>query len=171
MSSTTIEHPMSVSTNNPFEAARKLAEQREQEEAAEASRLAEVRRIEREQHEAELQKERELRKAAAKQEEFVMNAKRWILDFFSAVAKTAIDRGWKATAIVDTKTYAEALVRQSDQPLPKIDPGIAKVIHSKFAYGLALDHKRRQIIPENFFNGQRQDWFPALYERKLTEAH
>ena len=77
---------------------------------------------------------------------------------------------WDFNMLGSARAYAEALVRKSDVPLPTIDPGIAKVIQSKFAYGIALDSSRRAVIPENFFNGQRQDWFPALYELKLTQV-
>ena len=156
---TTTTEKTQVASRNPFAAARVQAEQREHEQAAKAARLAEERRLEREKRE----KERAERL-------FQRNAHNWVMNFFDAVAKTATQKEWKPAAIDQARAYAEALVRKSDVPLPTIDPGIAKVIQSKFAYGIALDSSRRAVIPENFFNGQRQDWFPALYELKLTQV-
>ena len=126
---------------------------------AKEARLAEERRLEREKREEE-----------RAERLFQRNAHNWVMNFFDAVAKTATQKEWKPAAIDQARAYAEALVRKSDVPLPTIDPGIAKVIQSKFAYGIALDSSRRAVIPENFFNGQRQDWFPALYELKLTQV-
>ena len=155
---TTTTEKTQVTSRNPFAAARVQAEQREHEQAAKAARLAEERRLEREKREKE------------RAGQFQRDAYSWAMNFFEAVAKAATQKKWKPAAIDQARAYAEALVRKSDVPLPTIDPGMAKVIQSKFAYGIALDSSRRAVIPENFFNGQRQDWFPALYELKLTQV-
>ena len=155
---TTTTEKTQVTSRNPFAAARVQAEQREHEQAAKEARLAEERRLEREKREKE------------RAGQFQRDAYSWAMNFFEAVAKAATQKEWKPAAIDQARAYAEALVRKSDVPLPTIDPGMAKVIQSKFAYGIALDSSRRAVIPENFFNGQRQDWFPALYELKLTQV-
>lgn len=160
MTNTTIEQTSFTPTTNPFEAAIQQAEQRERQRVNQEAKQAKTRRAQRE-------REREEREHQTR----VRNIKHWVESFFSAVVTTAIRKEWKPEAIIQAKAYAEALVLSaSNTELPVIDPGMTQLIRGKFAYGLVLDQRGRQVIPERFFNGQRQDWFPTLFERTLREA-
>jgi hypothetical protein len=170
MSSTTTDRPTIVTTHDPFSTVLQQAEQRVQSEAAEKERLAEERRLERVRLQAEREQERQRLEAKRQADQFVTNVKNWIGGFFAAVAKTAEAQKWQPAAILEAKAYCEALVLQGEgHELPKIDPTMGKIIHGKFAFGIALDHVGRKVIPESFFVGQRQEWFPRLLDLKIDD--
>jgi hypothetical protein len=92
--------------------------------------------------------------------------------FFGAIAKHAQKHNWKPGAIDEASKYAEALLTHTDKELPKINPGLEKVVRDKFTYGLALSHRNMpNVMNQQYFLGMRQDWFDELYQLKLTQVH
>lgn len=143
---------------NPFDLALQRAQQRETDAA-----------LVQKQQDLERETAREKAAEAARIKAFQDGIRQWVMRFFVAVADTADKRGWKPEAVKQARAYAEALVcSKTDNPLPVTDPGIAKVVQDRFAYGIALDAKRS--IPADFFTGQRQDWFPELFKTKAAQV-
>jgi hypothetical protein len=83
--------------------------------------------------------------------------------FFYSIVKTDWFKNLKSTAQREVSRYCEALA-SSDMALPSLDPSMASVVHDKFAYGIKLAGDN---IPESYFVGQRQGWFPELLNKKL----
>lgn len=82
--------------------------------------------------------------------------------FSRAIAKSDWFKNLKSTAQQAAARYCTALA-SSDMVLPSLDPSMASVINDKFAYGVKL---AGNTIPEDYFVGQRQDWFPELLKKK-----
>lgn len=115
-----------------------------------------------------LKAEREARvaeAAAARQaEELAQNVFSFQEAFAYAIVKSDWFKKLKSVAQEAIGTYCTALA-SSDQVLPKnIDRLMAQFVNDKFVYGIVLAGIR---IPDNYFVGQRQDWFQELYDRKL----
>lgn len=87
------------------------------------------------------------------------------LDF--RLAKAAEQKLWKTSAIEEATAYALKLLCHEEHDLPKIDPGIAKVVQDKFAYAV---FRYGDNIPADYFVGQRQEWFAPLLKTIKAQA-
>ncbi len=86
--------------------------------------------------------------------------------FLTAVAELCDKNEWFEDDVLAAKRYCKALLSPTTRELPDIDPEHQELINSKFAYGLA---RWSWKLDSNLFNGQRQDWFPALYAKKRRQ--
>jgi 4-alpha-glucanotransferase len=155
---------MSASTivASPFARARELARERsvQEQQQLELARAAENEQRDR------IKREEEAQRKLAYLEKDVQ---KFIEGFAEAVVKRATDRKWKLGALELAERYVVALISHEDVELPKMDNTMSTVIHDAFAYGMAMYmHKSRQVnIPDDYFVGQRQDWFSELLNYKL----
>ena len=151
----------STTAPSPFAAVRREARERAEAEQFKNEQQTAVRAAEREAAEA-------ANRAARKQQYLVQDVNKFVSRFLYAVAKKAGRSQWKEAAIDLVERYAMALVSHGDVELPKIDPTMAAVIHDCFAYGMFkyISEASYQNIPDDYFVGQRQDWFPGLLEKK-----
>lgn len=151
---------MSIVTTHFVNPLTALAEQLRTEEAENAAR-----------QQAEREAAETARRAEAKKQYLINEVRTFAEGFFGAIAKHAKKHSWKPGAIEDVSKYADALLTGADKELPKIDPGLEKVVREKFAYGLALNHRSMpNVMAQNYFLGMRQDWFEELYQLKLTQV-
>lgn len=130
-------------SNNPFDAIIAQAEQITAEAAA--------------RKEAEhLLRQQQLESAAKqkRQEQLIQRRTAFGEGFLHAVASRVVKLTWSPDYIRQIKEYAEALLRQTDVDLPKINERHARQILDKFGYGLSLP-RNEGIVPEGFFYGQR----------------
>lgn len=115
---------------------------------------------------AELQRIR----LAKKQAYLDRDVQTFVEGFAVAAAKRGTERKWKEAALDLAERYVEALTSHEDVELPKIDASMADVINDAFAYGMSLYVKKadRANIPDDYFVGQRQDWFAELFVKKCA---
>lgn len=87
----------------------------------------------------------------------------FVVGFVHAVIKVAETRRWSPTAIQAAQRYSMALASRPEVTIPPIDPKMGEIIQDRFAYGIAL---QGDTFPSDWLNGQRQEWFPALFAKK-----
>jgi hypothetical protein len=157
--STAMSTTTEVARPNPFgiiSLAIKDTKVREASDAAEALQRDRAIKIAREARAAE--------EAAARQaEELAENVFKFQEAFAFSVVKSDRFKNLKSVAQEAILNYCMALA-SPDQVLPGIDPSMAYFVNDKFTYGIVLAGLK---IPEDYFVGQRQDWFPELHSKKL----
>lgn len=102
---------------------------------------------------------------SAQEEERRLND--FVAGFVHAVITTAETRRWSPTAIQAAQRYCMALAARPEVTIPPIDPKMGEIIRDKFTYGIVL---QGDDFPSDWLNGQRQEWFPALFAKKNGQA-
>jgi|GEM_PF-5922696 len=147
-------------SNDPFEAAIALATQHKTQTLEQQNRV----RADRQERQAREARERQVRI-------FARNFQAAIIKHGTEIKANGQMR-WSPEAFEDARSYISALLCHSaDTVLPTIDPGLAKIIQDKFTWGIVLQTNRKDnVLADDWFVGQRQDWFAELLPIKQKQA-
>lgn len=155
--------------NTKFENAAKTVEQQAAQLRQEREAHNEQLRLERQrladEQAADAEKARQDAQKARELAVLIENVRTFIDGFENAVLKAADMYEWNPEEILAAGNYVAQLVFPNDRELPRVPAKVAHVVHDKFAYGIALCGN----IPDGTLIGQRQDWFPALYQQDVEQ--